>query len=67
MVNKGSDEEFSLTGYRRSSLRTVLSVILTILLGGLPYLLGRWKPKWRLAFTCRQCRLRSATRYVHIP
>ena len=62
LVNKGSDEEFSVTGYRRSSLRTVLSIILTILLGGIPYLVARWKPRWRLAFTSQQCRLKSATR-----
>ena len=64
VLNKGSEEEILLTGFRRSWIRTGLSVILTVLLGGLPYLVARWKPSWRLTFTCRQCRLKEATRLV---
>ena len=64
VVNKGLEDEFSITGYSPSWFRTGLSVILTLLLGGLPLLLARWRPRWRLLCTSRQCRLKSATRYI---
>ena len=62
IVNKGTDEEFLITGYRRSWIRTILSVLLSLVLGGLPLLVARWRPDWRLFFTSVQCRLKIATR-----
>jgi len=64
VVNKGTEEEMSITGYRRSWIRTICSYILTCLLGGVPFLLGRWKPKWKLKFTSYQCRLKMAQRVL---
>ena len=64
IVNKGTDEEFLITGYRRSWIRTILSLVLSILLGGIPLLVAKWKPDWRLFFTSVQCRLKSATRLM---
>lgn len=64
VVNKGSEEEITITGYSRSWIRTTFSCILTVILGGLPYLVGRWKPRWKLAFTSYQCRLKIAQRIL---
>ena len=63
IVNKGSDEELLITGYRKSWIRTLFSAVITILLGGIPLLIGRWRPQWKLFFTSYQCRLKNATRY----
>ena len=62
IVNKGTDEEFLITGYRRSWIRTFLSLTFSLLLGGIPLLVAKWKPDWKLFFTSVQCRLKSATR-----
>jgi len=64
VVNRGTEEEITITGYHRSWIRTILSSILTVLLGGLPYLIGRWKPKWKLTCTSYQCRLKIAQRIL---
>jgi len=66
IVNKGTEEEILITGYRRSWAKTIFSSILTVLLGGVPYLIGRWKPRWRLAFTSCQCKLKVAQRILII-
>ena len=64
VVNKGTDEEFTVTGFRRSWIRTLFSGIITILLLGIPNLIGRWKPNWKLLFTSCQCKLKFASRWV---
>lgn len=66
VVNRETEEEITIIGYRRSWIRTIFSCILTVLLGGLPYLVGRWKPKWKLTCTSYQCRLKVAQRILII-
>ena len=44
-------------------MRTGLWAVLTVLLAGLPVLIGRWRPRWRILATSEHCSLREATRY----
>eukprot|EP00092_Neocalanus_flemingeri_P007619 GFUD01008222.1.p1 GENE.GFUD01008222.1~~GFUD01008222.1.p1 ORF type:complete len:1156 (+),score=221.75 GFUD01008222.1:90-3557(+) len=64
VVNRGTEEEITITGYRRSWIRTIVSSMLTVLLAGLPYLVGRWKPKWKLVCTSYHCALKIAQRIL---
>ena len=61
-LNRGTEDEIEITGYRRSWVRSCSSLVLTVLLGGIPYLVGRWRPRWRLLATSYQSSLREATR-----
>ena len=61
-LSSGSGEELYISGYTRSWLRSGLSLVLTVLLAGLPVLVGRWRPRWRLWATSCQSPLREATK-----
>jgi len=62
VIEKNTGEECVIEGYRASLPRTVLAHVLALLLGGVPYLLAKWKPKWRLRATCSHCELVLADR-----
>lgn len=64
IVNHGTEEEISVLGYRRSWMKTFLTSFVTFLFAGFPYLIGRWKPKWRLACTSYKCRLKEAQKVL---
>ena len=62
VIEKNTGEECVVEGYRASLPRTLVAHVLALLLGGLPYLLAKWKPKWRLRATCYSCQLATADR-----
>ena len=64
LLSQGTDQELLITGYRRSWVRTVVSLVVSVLLAGVPCLVGRWRPRWRLLATSCQCALREATRIL---
>ena len=64
LLSQGTDQELLVTGYRRSWTRTVVSLVVSVLLAGVPCLVGRWRPRWRLLATSYQCALREATRIL---
>ncbi|XP_063865202.1 polyamine-transporting ATPase 13A3-like isoform X3 [Scylla paramamosain] len=63
-LNLGTKEELEVTGYRSDRLKLGLTVVATVLSGGLLLLLLTWRPSIRLAFTHRRCSLRDANRLL---
>lgn len=57
ILNPGEDEEFECFGYKRDWFKTVLTHIISILFCGLPYLIGHWKPEWRIKWYRSRCPL----------
>ncbi|KAM3128083.1 hypothetical protein pb186bvf_019784, partial [Paramecium bursaria] len=47
--------------YRRSSLMTALFIFLTLITGGLFYLVMRWEQGLKIAFLYKKCKLKRAT------
>ena len=60
VLNAGQEDEFEILGFRRSRLRWVLAHCLSVLLLGFPYLVGYWKPEWRIKWYHRRCPLHRA-------
>ncbi|XP_057289537.1 polyamine-transporting ATPase 13A3-like [Hydractinia symbiolongicarpus] len=60
-VNEGSEEEFRVDGFKRSTSYTVLFYLLGFLSVGLVFLLGYWYPVRRMKFTHSKCALEEAT------
>lgn len=54
------NEETSVRGYRRHVLKTFMYVLLNVVCIGIPELLGRWYPQWRVILTCTRCSLNTA-------
>jgi len=63
VLHAGTEEEVECHAYRRNVFKTFLAY-LSLLLGGIPYLLARWKPTWRVALTCSRCPLSRADRVI---
>merc|ERR1719330_1780482 len=63
VLHAGTEEEVECTAYRRNIFKTFFAY-LSLLLGGIPYLLARWKPSWRVMFTCSKCPLSRADRVI---
>ena len=47
-LNPGEDDELNCTGFRRNYVKSFFSHFLSILLLGIPYLIGYWKPTWQV-------------------
>lgn len=63
VLHAGTEDEVEVQAYRRNAFKTFWAY-LSLLLGGIPYLLARWKPTWRVAFTCSRCSLSLADRVI---
>lgn len=48
ILNPGTEDALECIGYRRDLFKSILSHIISVLLLGFPYLLGHWKPEWKL-------------------
>lgn len=63
-IDPGGEEEVRVTGYCTSTPRLLPTALLTLLTGGLPLLVFRWRPSWRLALTSHPASLASADRVL---
>lgn len=63
-VNKGTEDEFQVIGYRQNRLRAILFIVLCVLTCGLLWLLARWWPKKRIQFTHVACDVMQAETVV---
>ena len=57
ILNPGEEDEFECFGYKRDWLKTVLTHFISILFLGFPYLVGHWKPEWRIKWYRSRCPL----------
>jgi len=60
VLNEGQEDEFTVHGFKRSLPRTIIAHLLSLLLVGVPYLVGYWKPGWRVKWTRVRCTLHQA-------
>ncbi|XP_071502237.1 polyamine-transporting ATPase 13A3-like [Diadema antillarum] len=60
ILNEGTEDELECFGYKRRLWRTVLAVIFTIFTNGIPLLICKWKPEWRVKALCVRCNLSDA-------
>ena len=63
-IDPGGEGEVRVTGYCTSTLRLLPTALLTLLTGGLPLLVFRWRPSWRLALTSHPTSLARADRVL---
>lgn len=66
VLNPGGEEELYITGYLPNIFRTILTYIVTVIFAGIPLLVFRWKPAWKLELTCRRVSLRRADRLLTV-
>lgn len=66
-LNRGEDDEFECRGFRLNPLRAFIVHLSSLILLGVPYLLGRWRPQWTLRWMCNSCCLRDADRVLIQP
>ena len=59
-LNPGEDDQVKCFGYKRSVLKTFFAHAISILLLGIPYLVGRWKPNWSIRWFYSKCFLKEA-------
>jgi len=64
MIEKGTEDESTITGYRPNILKSIVCHLVSILCCGIPYLLAHWKPKWQLSGTCSICPLWQAKKLL---
>ena len=67
ILNRGEDTEFECKGFKRNLTKTVITHILSILTFGIPYLLGHWKPEWKIKWFNTSCPLIQADKVVVTP
>ncbi|XP_023338513.1 probable cation-transporting ATPase 13A3 isoform X5 [Eurytemora carolleeae] len=67
VIDKGTEDESTITGYRRNILKSLVSHFLSLVLCGIPYLLAKWKPRWRLSATCSICPIALSDRLLIAP
>jgi len=60
VIDKCTEDESIIIGYLPNPPKYIISHLLSVLLLGLPYLVAKWKPRWRLAATCSTCQLWQA-------
>jgi magnesium-transporting ATPase (P-type) len=48
ILNYGNDDEVECIGYKKDRLKSLFTHIVSILLVGIPYLIGYWKPAWKV-------------------
>ena len=54
---KGEEDELTCIGYKRDTFKSIFSHIISILLAGVPYLIGYWKPNWSIKWFRSKCPL----------
>ena len=64
LVHEGTEDEFSVLGYRRNILYTTFFALFGVFTGGFLYLLGYWYPIRRLRFTHDECNLKDASAVI---
>nr|XP_054768390.1 polyamine-transporting ATPase 13A3-like [Lytechinus pictus] len=64
VLNRGTEDELVCTGYRRSIVKTILCVLLSVITVGGLQLVFYWKPEWRLWCTSSKCVLKRATKVL---
>ena len=57
MLIKGEEDELTCIGYKRDTFKSIFSHIISILLAGVPYLIGYWKPNWSIKWFRSKCPL----------
>eukprot|EP00095_Tigriopus_kingsejongensis_P002264 snap_masked-scaffold633_size121756-processed-gene-0.12 protein:Tk02264 transcript:snap_masked-scaffold633_size121756-processed-gene-0.12-mRNA-1 annotation:"probable cation-transporting atpase 13a3-like" len=57
VLNPGEEDEYACYGYQGHWCRSIFIHSVSILLLGLPYLIGHWKPEWRVAWFKSPCSL----------
>ena len=67
ILNRGEDTEFECKGFRRNLSKTVITHIISILTLGIPYLIGHWKPDWKIKWFNSSCPLSEADKVVVTP
>ena len=67
ILNRGEDNEFECKGFKRDLPKTVITHIISILTFGIPYLIGHWKPDWKIKWFNRSCPLAQADKVVVTP
>ena len=67
ILNRGEDTEFECKGFKRSLLKTVISHLISILTFGIPYLIGYWKPDWKIKWYNNSCQLTEADKVMVTP
>ena len=67
ILNRGEDTEFECQGFRRSILKTVIAHIVSILTLGIPYLIGHWRPDWKVKWYNNKCLLSKADKVMVTP
>lgn len=67
ILNRGEDTEFECKGFKRNLTKTVITHILSILTFGIPYLIGHWKPEWKIKWFNTSCPLIQADKVVVTP
>ena len=67
IINRGEDTEFECKGFKRHLPKTVITHIISILTLGIPYLIGHWKPDWKIKWFDKSCPLAQADKVVVTP
>lgn len=57
ILNPGEEDELECFGYRRDFFKSFCAHIISICLLGVPYLIGHWKPEWKLKAHKTRCPL----------
>ena len=54
VLNAATDDEFQCVGYRRNTCNAIAAHLMSLLLLGVPYLIGYWKPEcWLISSKTR--------------
>ena len=64
VLNHGEEEECEIRGFKRSRLKCILGHVLSILFIGIPYLIGHWKPNWRVVWFHSPCPISKADKIL---
>ena len=64
MLNRGTDNEITLWGYKESLVRMFVTLVAVAATGGALGLLLYWVEKWWLYATCGRCSLAEATKVL---
>ena len=65
-IQSESDEKAELSGHRRNLIKTITFHAASLLLVGIPYLVGHWYPQWQVRWTMSRSTLLSADVFLVI-
>ena len=67
ILNPGQDTEFECKGFKRNVPKSVCAHLISILCLGIPYLVGHWKPDWKIRWHRTHCALYYADTVMITP